>query len=224
MVVPEWPPTTGMANLADSLGLPSTDVTKVLALTMSRVVTPKRLTRGDSVMRLEVNVQRSRLPLGVENASFLHYFGDDRDRRVDRVRNDTDKRFRAVLDNAFREISNDARIDLNRQCLAELALVHSSCKTCLEEVIASHSRLQGNSRSSAMAAYLARCDIRTFRGTPAGMTTMSASLSAFARPSLSLVYPVITEGVLMCDKLRAVVSVITLNDECGDGLTLRRHR
>ena len=126
MVVPEWPPTTGMANLADSLGLPSTDVTKVLALTMSRVVTPKRLTRRESVVRPKVDGQRSRLPLGIENASFLQHFRDDRDRRVDRVRNDTDKRFRAILDDAFREISDDARIDLNRQCLAELALVLSS--------------------------------------------------------------------------------------------------
>jgi hypothetical protein len=42
MVLPEWPPTTGIEYLGDSWGLPTTSATKVEARTTSRVVTPKR--------------------------------------------------------------------------------------------------------------------------------------------------------------------------------------
>jgi hypothetical protein len=48
-----------------------------------------------------------------------------------------------------------------------------------------------------------------FLGTPAGMTTMCASLSAFSSPPSAGKYPFTTEGVLMCEISAATPGALT---------------
>lgn len=60
------------------------------------------------------------LPPGVVNALLLEDLGDDRDGRVDRVRDDKDKSLGRVLGNAYGNVTNDTGVDLcERQSLSK---------------------------------------------------------------------------------------------------------
>jgi len=100
--------------------------------------------------------------LGVELAGLLEDFGGNGDGAVHGVGDDEDKGLGAVLDNALDQALDDAGVDL-------------------EEVVTGHARL-------ACVYMLSSCSEDTMmavglRGMPAGMTTMSAPVNAFLRPS-----------------------------------------
>jgi hypothetical protein len=115
--------------------------------TTSRVVTPKILwgeQAGDK--------QKRDVPLGIVNALLFVDLGEDGNSRVDRVGNDADHGFGAVLRAGNSQVANDGGIGVEQVVAAEAS-----------------ARLGSYDLTHVMPGFL---------GTPAGMTTISAPFKA----------------------------------------------
>ena len=197
-VTPLWPPTTGTTTSLDKERSPTISATKVDARTTSKVVTPKRLSRywltGSS--SADINI-----PIGIVNASLLEHLRDNRNGRVNWVRDHEDECLGSICGDPNCKISDDSSVDLGqvndlydisritsnreRQTLNKSSLITSYHQLSIRHQGFALTLSSTKVRSVSSIFKSLRRRIRTpgFLGTPAGITTMSAPVSVFFRPS-----------------------------------------
>lgn len=118
---------------------------------------------GESLGTNDVKGGDTEQTLGVENTGVLEDLGGNGDGGVDGVGDDQDESLGAILGDTLNEIADNAGVDL-------------------EEVITGHTGLAYSWVSWEEAPIVSFLDLY-LRGIPAGMTTTSAPVRAFLRPS-----------------------------------------
>ena len=110
-MTPLWPPTTGTTISLDKERSPTISATKVDARTTSKVVTPKRLNRCWLTGSRAANTN---LPLGIVNTSLLEHLCDNRNGRVNWIRDHEDESLGGSCGDPICKISDDSSVDLGR--------------------------------------------------------------------------------------------------------------
>lgn len=118
---------------------------------------------GESLGTNDVKGGDTEQTLGVENTGVLEDLGGNGDGGVDGVGDDQDESLGAILGDTLNEIADDAGVDL-------------------EEIITGHTGLAYLLVSWEEALIVSFLGLY-LRGIPAGMTTTSAPVRAFLRPS-----------------------------------------
>ena len=108
-VTPEWPPTTGTTISGDLDRSPMVSATKVDARTTSNVVTPNSLSKNISA---DIPDTEARVPLRIENSSFLEDLSNNGDGGIDRIRNNENKCLGSCRGDTNGQIMDDTSIDL----------------------------------------------------------------------------------------------------------------
>jgi hemin uptake protein HemP len=110
-VTPLWPPTTGTTTSLDKERSPTISATKVDARTTSKVVTPKRLSR---CWLTGSRATDTNLPLGIINTGLLEHLCDNRNGRINWVRDHEDECLGSSCGDPICKISDDSSVDLGQ--------------------------------------------------------------------------------------------------------------
>lgn len=166
MVTPEWPPTTGTLVLAGRV--PAKVERNEDDRTTSRVVTPNNLRAFSTSACKDMDA-----PLGVVDTVLLVDLSADGDGRVDGVGDDAEERLGRNLGGRGSEVTHDRSVGLRGISTFSTLPKRGGCRTC----DLAGEALRTLNKSSRV--------IPGFRGTPAGMMMMEASLRQCSRPLFS---------------------------------------